>query len=116
MIAIIIDSYERTNQRSREIFGRAQVEYAAALVARKQFIRVSVREMACVFCGMQENAILTCTWCSQPKEVSEFHVAAFVPHALRKVSDDLYFSLLIFIPCVTYSSGSNYNSVPETHL
>jgi hypothetical protein len=62
MIAIIIDSYERTNQRSREIFGRAQVEYAAALVARKQFIRVSVREMACVFCGMQENAILTCTY------------------------------------------------------
>ncbi|KAL7519197.1 hypothetical protein ACHAWX_003986 [Stephanocyclus meneghinianus] len=43
LIAIIIDSYERTKERSREIFGRAQVEYAAALVARNQFIRVSVK-------------------------------------------------------------------------
>jgi hypothetical protein len=42
LIAIIIDSYESTKERSREIFGRAQVEYAAALVARNQFIRVSI--------------------------------------------------------------------------
>lgn len=41
LIAIVIESYERTKQRSREIFGRAQVEYAAALVARNQFIKVS---------------------------------------------------------------------------
>ena len=41
LIAIINDSYKRTKERSREIFGRAQVEYAAALVARNQFIRVS---------------------------------------------------------------------------
>ena len=49
LIAIIIDSYEGTKQRSREIFYRARIEYAAHLVARTQFLT--------------------------PKEHSDFHVA-----------------------------------------
>jgi len=57
LIAIIIDSYEGSKQRSREIFYRARIEYAAHLVARKQFLT--------------------------PKEYSDFHVATYVPPRVR---------------------------------
>ena len=51
LIAIIIDSYETTKERSREIFGRAQVEYAAALIARKQFIKVCTYVILDITCS-----------------------------------------------------------------
>ena len=57
LIAIIIDSYEGSKRRSREIFYRARIEYAAHLVARKQFLR--------------------------PRELSDFHVATYVPQKMR---------------------------------
>eukprot|EP00985_Skeletonema_marinoi_P012013 scaffold5723_cov135-Skeletonema_marinoi.AAC.3 len=53
LIAIIINAYESTKERTREIFGRARVEYAAHLIARKQFM--------------------------SPSETSDFHNDTFVP-------------------------------------
>lgn len=58
LIAIVIDSYERSKIRSMEIFGRNRIEYAAQLVARKQFLN--------------------------PKEKSDFHVRSYVPHNVRR--------------------------------
>ena len=58
LIAIIIDSYEGSKQRSREIFHRARIEYAAHLVARKQFL--------------------------SPRQRSDFHVATYVPQQARQ--------------------------------
>ena len=57
LIAIIIDSYDSSKQRSREIFYRARIEYAAHLVARKQFL--------------------------SPRQRSDFHVATYVPQKVR---------------------------------
>ena len=37
LVAIIIDSYNGSKERSREISYRARIEYAAHLIARKQF-------------------------------------------------------------------------------
>mmetsp|Transcript_28062 Transcript_28062/g.67605 ORF Transcript_28062/g.67605 Transcript_28062/m.67605 type:complete len:554 (+) Transcript_28062:139-1800(+) len=65
LIAIIIDSYEGTKQRSREIFYRARIEYAAHLVARTQFLT--------------------------PKEHSDFHVATYVPRQVRQALRAVYF-------------------------
>jgi hypothetical protein len=58
LIAIIISAYESTKERTREIFGRARVEYAAHLIARKQFM--------------------------SPTETSDFHIDTFVPMWVRK--------------------------------
>ena len=58
LIAIIISAYESTKERTREIFGRARVEYAAHLIARKQFM--------------------------SPTETSDFRNDNFVPRSVRK--------------------------------
>ncbi|KAL7530636.1 hypothetical protein ACHAXR_005678, partial [Thalassiosira sp. AJA248-18] len=65
LIAIIIDSYNGSKQRSREIFYRARIEYAAHLVARKQFL--------------------------SPRERSDFHVATYVPQKARQALRCVYF-------------------------
>lgn len=65
LIAIIIDSFEGSKRRSREIFYRARIEYAAHLVARKQFLK--------------------------PKERSDFHVATYVPQKARQAMRIVYF-------------------------
>jgi len=64
LIAIIIDSYEGSKQRSREIFYRARIEYAAHLVARKQFLT--------------------------PKGNPDFHVATYVPPNARRALRGMY--------------------------
>jgi hypothetical protein len=58
LVAVIIDSFNGSKERSREIFERGRLEYAARLVARKQFLT--------------------------PKEYSDFHVASYVPQQLRR--------------------------------
>jgi len=65
LIAIIISAYESTKERTREIFGRARVEYAAHLIARKQFM--------------------------SPTETSDFHIDRFVPRWVRKCVRAAYF-------------------------
>ena len=67
LIAIIINAYESTKERTREIFGRARVEYAAHLIARKQFM--------------------------SPSETSDFHNDTFVPRSLRKCVRAAYFAI-----------------------
>ena len=59
LIAIVCESYDGTKQRSREIFDRARIEYAAQLVARKQFLT--------------------------PKQQSNFHGAQYVPLLVRQI-------------------------------
>jgi len=68
LIAIIIDSYDSSKQRSREIFYRARIEYAAHLAARKQFLT--------------------------PRECSDFHVATYVPKTARKSLRIVYFLVI----------------------
>ena len=68
LIAIIIDSYDSSKQRSREIFYRARIEYAAHLAARKQFLT--------------------------PRECSDFHVATYVPKTARKSLRIIYFLVI----------------------
>lgn len=65
LIAIIISAYESTKERTREIFGRARVEYAAHLLARKQFM--------------------------SPTETSDFHIDTFVPRSVRMCIRAAYF-------------------------
>ncbi|KAL7550183.1 hypothetical protein ACHAWF_013456 [Thalassiosira exigua] len=59
LVAIIINSYEGSKQRSIEIFSRGRVEYAAHLVARKQFL-------------------------TPRKHYGDFHVATYVPQNARR--------------------------------
>ncbi len=68
LIAIIIDSYDSSKERSREIFYRARIEYAAHLLARKQFLT--------------------------PKECSDFHVATYVPQSVRQGLRVVYFLVI----------------------
>ena len=78
LIAIIIDSYEGSKQRSREIFYGARVEYAAHLVARQQFL--------------------------SPRERSDFHVATYVPQTLRQVMR-LVFVLANIVAFLSFQYG-----------
>lgn len=64
LIAIIISAYESTKERTREIFGRARVEYAAHMIARKQFM--SPTEPCCT-------------------QASDFRNDTFVPRWVRKL-------------------------------
>ena len=74
LIAIIISAYESTKERTREIFGRARVEYAAHLIARKQFM--------------------------SPSETSDFQNDTFVPRSLRKVVRAAY---LVISACALFA-------------
>lgn len=74
LVAIIIDSYDTSKKRSREIFYRARIEYAAHLVARKQFLT--------------------------PKECSDFHVATYIPQTARASLRFFYFLVIVVAFCV----------------
>ena len=65
LVAIVISAYESTKERTREIFGRARVEYAAHLIARSQFM--------------------------SPTENGDFHIDTFVPRSIRKCVRAAYF-------------------------
>jgi len=89
LVAIVIDSYERSKQRSREIFCRARIEYAAHLVARKQFLT--------------------------PKERTDFHVK-YVPRNARRALRLTYTFIsavtLLFVEYGFYGSAT-YLSVEQ---
>lgn len=70
LIAIIIDTYERSKQRSREIFYMARINYAAHLVARHQFFT--------------------------PMKGSDFQVAKRVPRMLRQGLHWVYRLIICF--------------------
>ncbi len=70
LIAIIISAYESTRERTREIFGRTRLEYAAHLIARKQFMSSSMDE-------------------------SDYNIDTFVPRWVRKCVRTAYFVISV---------------------
>lgn len=59
LVAVIIDSFNGSKERSREIFERGRLEYAARLVARKQFLTVSF--LPCIVSALTRLTIILIT-------------------------------------------------------